>query len=157
MHDEIASLESNHTWQVIKRANHMHGLHNKWVLKKKMNVIGSIERYKAILLAEGDDLVLGRDYNLKFAAIFDMTNGKISFAIARLWNVRARHFDVPSAYRKSSNGKKIEITMRVLRRSDDQLRKLNVENAGETCLRLIKDFKGSIRPADCGTSCSTKR
>ena len=84
MHDEIASLESNHTWQVIKRANHMHVLHNKWVLKKKMNVIGSIERYKARLLAEGDDLVLGRDYNLKFAAVLDMTSGKIILAVAGL-------------------------------------------------------------------------
>ena len=110
-----------------------------------MNASGSIERYKARLVAGGDDQVLGRDYNLTFAAFLDMTSGKIIHAVARLWNVRARHFDVPSAYLKAYKEEEIEIYMRVpegMTISDDQLRKLNVTNAGETCLRLIKSLYG---------------
>ena len=32
MDDEIASMKTNNTWQVIKREKHMHVLRNKWVL-----------------------------------------------------------------------------------------------------------------------------
>ena len=59
--------------------------------------------------------------------------------------MRARHFDVPSAYLKAYKEEEIEIYMRVpkgMTISDDQLRKLNVTNAGETCLRLIKSLYG---------------
>uniref|UniRef100_A0AAV1U4F3 Reverse transcriptase Ty1/copia-type domain-containing protein n=1 Tax=Peronospora matthiolae TaxID=2874970 RepID=A0AAV1U4F3_9STRA len=89
MDDKIALLEKNNTWQVIKREKHMHVIRNKWVFEKKMNGSGSIERYKASLVAEGDDQVLGRDYNLAFTAVLDLTGGKIILAVARLWNVRA--------------------------------------------------------------------
>ena len=82
---------------MFKREKHMHVLRNQWILKKKMNGSGSIERYKARLVAGGDDQVLGRYYNLTFAAFLDMTVGQIILAVARLWNVRARHFDVLSA------------------------------------------------------------
>ena len=67
--EEINSLESNRTWEVVKREKHMHVLRNKWVLKKKMDGSGSVERYKARLVAGGDNQVLGRDYNLTFAAV----------------------------------------------------------------------------------------
>ena len=89
MDDEIASMETNNTWQVVKREKHMHVLRNKWVIKKKMSGSGSIERYKARPVAGGDDQVFGRDYNLTFAAVMDMTSGKIILAVARLWNVLA--------------------------------------------------------------------
>ena len=67
--EDINSLESNRTWEVVKREKHMHLLRNKWVLKKKMDGSGSVERYKARLVARGDNQVLGRDYNLTFAAV----------------------------------------------------------------------------------------
>uniref|UniRef100_A0AAV1T0K4 Reverse transcriptase Ty1/copia-type domain-containing protein n=1 Tax=Peronospora matthiolae TaxID=2874970 RepID=A0AAV1T0K4_9STRA len=89
MDDKIALLEKNNTWQVIKREKHMHVIRNKWVFKKKMNGSGSIERYKASLVAGGDDQVLGRDYNPTFTSVLDMTGGKIILAVVRIWNVRA--------------------------------------------------------------------
>uniref|UniRef100_A0AAV1UEU0 Reverse transcriptase Ty1/copia-type domain-containing protein n=1 Tax=Peronospora matthiolae TaxID=2874970 RepID=A0AAV1UEU0_9STRA len=98
MDDEIALLETKNTWQVIKSEMHMHVLRNKWDLKKKMYSSGSIECYKARLVAGGDDQVLGRDYNLTFSAVLDITSGKIILAVERLWKVRARHFDVPISY-----------------------------------------------------------
>ena len=55
MNYDIASLETNNTWQVVKREKHMHVLRNKWVIKKKMSGSGSIERYKARPVAGGDD------------------------------------------------------------------------------------------------------
>ena len=89
--------------------------------------------------------MLGRDYNLKFAAVLDMTSGKIIVAVDRLWDVRASHFDVPSAYLKAYKEEEIEIYMRVLEGmtiSVDQLRRLNVTDASDTCLRLIKGLYG---------------
>ena len=53
--------------------------------------------------------------------------------------------DVPSAYLKAFKEKEIEIYKRVpegMTISDDQLRKLDVANAGETCLHLIKSLYG---------------
>ena len=48
-----------------------------------MNGHGVIERYKARIVVDGDDQVFGREYNLKFIAVLDMTSGKVLLAADR--------------------------------------------------------------------------
>jgi hypothetical protein len=60
--EEISSLVANGTWEVVRRTKDMHLLRSKWLLKKKKDGNGAIERYKARLVAGGDGQVLGRDY-----------------------------------------------------------------------------------------------
>ena len=67
-------------------------------MKKKKYGNGTVERYKDRLVAGGDEQVLERDFNLTFSAVLDMTSGKVILVVTRSWGIRARHYDVPSAY-----------------------------------------------------------
>ncbi|POM57760.1 Mitochondrial Carrier (MC) Family, partial [Phytophthora palmivora] len=67
--EEIASLEANNTWK----------------------------RYKARLVACGNEQVFGIDYLFIFAAVMELPSGKAVLALARIWRVPARHGDVPNA------------------------------------------------------------
>ena len=91
----------------------MHLLRSKWVLKKKKDRNGAVERYKSRLVSGEDEQVLGRYYNLTFSAVLDMTSGKVILAVARSRGIRARHYDVPSAYLKAYNKEDIDIYQRV--------------------------------------------
>ena len=44
-------------------------LHSKWVYKLKMHADGTIERYKARLVARGDENVCVIDYTYTFSAV----------------------------------------------------------------------------------------
>ena len=44
-------------------------LHSKWVYKLKIHADSYIERYKARVLARGDEQVYGIDYTYTFSAV----------------------------------------------------------------------------------------
>ena len=50
---EIAVLEANHTWSLTPLPSHKKSIGCKWVYKIKYRFDGSIERYKAHLVAKG--------------------------------------------------------------------------------------------------------
>ena len=74
-----------------------------------MNGHGVIERYKARIVVDGDDQVFGREYNLKFIAVLDMTSVKVLLVVDRMCRVRGRYYEVPSAYLKAYKEEDIEI------------------------------------------------
>lgn len=83
--EELAALIANATWTLIKCEPNTPKLHAKWVYKKKRDSSGAVERYKARLVACGNEQVLGVNYTLTFAAVLEMTSGKVIFALARIW------------------------------------------------------------------------
>ncbi|KAE9342371.1 hypothetical protein PR003_g9516, partial [Phytophthora rubi] len=99
--EEIEALEQNGTWKVVKKLENAKLLHTKWVFKLKTHADGTIERYKARLVARGDEQEYGIDYTYTFSAVLDMESGKIILVVSRIWKVPARHGDVPSAYVKA--------------------------------------------------------
>ncbi|KAJ0391988.1 hypothetical protein ATCC90586_011495 [Pythium insidiosum] len=74
--EELDALWVNQTWKLVKRTSDMHCLHTKWVLKKKTDKDGNIERYKARLVACGNEQIVGVDYLMTFAAVLEMASGK---------------------------------------------------------------------------------
>ncbi|KAE9145751.1 hypothetical protein PF005_g33663 [Phytophthora fragariae] len=60
--EEIEALEQNGTWKVVKKPENAKLLHTKWVFKLKTHADGTIERYKARLVARGDEQEYGVDY-----------------------------------------------------------------------------------------------
>ncbi|KAE8877447.1 hypothetical protein PF005_g6499 [Phytophthora fragariae] len=87
--EELQALIANATWTLIKCEPAMTKLHSKWVYKKKRDSNGSVQRYKARLVACGNEQILGVNYTLTFAAVLEMTSGKVIFVLAHIWGVRA--------------------------------------------------------------------
>ena len=53
MKDELNSMDKNSMWELVDHPPGRKAIGNKWVLKVKRKVDGSIEKYKARLLAKG--------------------------------------------------------------------------------------------------------
>ncbi|KAL0315082.1 UNVERIFIED_CONTAM: Retrovirus-related Pol polyprotein from transposon TNT 1-94 [Sesamum calycinum] len=62
MRQELQALENNETWLVVDLPPGKKPIGSKWVFKTKPNPDGSVERYKAKLVAKGYNQVEGVDY-----------------------------------------------------------------------------------------------
>lgn len=51
--EEIEAITRNETWDLVELPKGSQSIGLKWVLKKKMNALGEVERYKARLVAKG--------------------------------------------------------------------------------------------------------
>ncbi|KAG7551787.1 Reverse transcriptase RNA-dependent DNA polymerase [Arabidopsis thaliana x Arabidopsis arenosa] len=72
MGTEVGALEDSGTWSVVDLPPGKEAINNKWVYKIKLNADGSVERYKARLVACGNRQVEGEDYNETFAHVVMM-------------------------------------------------------------------------------------
>lgn len=110
---------------------------------KKLNADGSIEIYKARLVACGNEQVLGVNYTLTFAAVLEMTSGKAVLALARIWGVPARHGDVPNAYVKAMAEEGVDIILYIpdgMEVSAELLLELGASDRKELGLRLDRSL-----------------
>eukprot|EP00253_Pinus_taeda_P004666 PITA_04666 len=62
MADEMASLHKNEVWDLVEFPARRKPIGSKWVFKKKTNVEGKVEKYKAWLVAKGYSQVPGIDF-----------------------------------------------------------------------------------------------
>lgn len=53
MQEEIDALHSNHTWELVPPPPNTNIVGSKWVFHMKYHSDGSIEQYKARLVAQG--------------------------------------------------------------------------------------------------------
>ena len=68
--EEINSLYANGTWEVVKLPPGKKAIGSGWVFKVKRNADGSVERYKARVVAKGYSQRPGLDYTEIFAPTF---------------------------------------------------------------------------------------
>ncbi|XP_019055977.1 PREDICTED: uncharacterized protein LOC109115883 [Nelumbo nucifera] len=66
---EIEALEKNDTWTIVDLPPKKHAIGNKWVYRIKYKVDGTIERFKARLIAKGYTQIEGLYYHDTFAPI----------------------------------------------------------------------------------------
>lgn len=98
MAEEIAALERTGTWDLVPFPSHSRPITCKWVYKIKTRSDGSLERYKACLVARGFQQEHGRDYDETFAPVAHMTTVRtlLSVASVRHWSVS--QLDVKNAF-----------------------------------------------------------
>ncbi|KAE8895633.1 hypothetical protein PF005_g192 [Phytophthora fragariae] len=143
--EELASLEKNNTWKVVKVPPGVRLLHTKWMYKKKRNGGGELQRYKARLVDCGNEQEFGVDYLLTFAAVMELPSGKVVLAVGRIWGVPARHGDVPNAYVKDPTEEGFEVFLIIpdgMEFTAAELAELGVDDVSKLGLLLGQSLYG---------------
>ncbi|KAL8121687.1 hypothetical protein AgCh_018427 [Apium graveolens] len=138
MKSEIQALEDNHTWNLVLKPFNHHIVDYKWLFKIKYNVDGSVERYKARLVARGFTQSFDINYYDTFAPVAKMVTVRLLLSVAaspRNWNVY--QLDVHNAF---LNGDLLETS-----HSDNSLFTFRASGAFVAILVYVDDilFTGS--------------
>jgi predicted alpha/beta-fold hydrolase len=73
---------SNRTWEVVDRPYGCKPVGCKWVFKKKLRPDGTIEKYKARLLAKGYTQKEGEDYFDTYSPVARLTTIRVPLSLA---------------------------------------------------------------------------
>ncbi|XP_062116165.1 uncharacterized mitochondrial protein AtMg00820-like [Humulus lupulus] len=73
MKEKISALEKNQAWELVPKPKEVKPISCKWVYKVKSHPDGSIERYKAQLVAQGFSQQYGLEYVETFNPISKIT------------------------------------------------------------------------------------
>jgi hypothetical protein len=89
MAEEIAALEWTGMWDLVSYPSRVCPITCKWVYKVKTRSDGSLERYKACLVARGFQQEQGRDYDETFTHVAHMTtiHPLLVVASVREWSI----------------------------------------------------------------------
>jgi hypothetical protein len=93
MDEEIATLERTGSWDLVPMPPQVTPISCKWVYKIKTRSDGSLERYKARLVARGFQQEQGRDYDETLAPVAHMTTVRTLLTVAsvRQWSISQLH------------------------------------------------------------------
>lgn len=98
MKDELSSIQSNDTWELVDLPEGRKSIGCKWVFKIKRDQANEIARFKARLVAQGFSQRFGVDYDEVFAPVARSTTLRILLSYAGKHNFLVKHFDVKTAF-----------------------------------------------------------
>ncbi|KAE8667231.1 tir-nbs resistance protein [Hibiscus syriacus] len=110
MKEEIDALQQNQTWDIVPKIKDVKPISCKWVYKIKRRPDGSIERYKARLVARGFSQQYGLDYDETFSPVAKLTTVRVLLALAanKDWNLW--QMDVKNAFLHGELDREIYMT-----------------------------------------------
>ena len=98
METEIKSLKQNDVWELVQLPKGRKTVGSKWVYKVKTGVDGSVERYKARLVAQGFTQKYGTDYDETFCPVVRMESLRVLIALSVQFGLQLHQIDVTTAF-----------------------------------------------------------
>lgn len=95
---EMQSLKDNEVWELTSLPPGKGAIGCKWVYKVKTNSDGSLERYKARLVARGFDQRYGLDYDETFCPVVRLESLRTLIALSTQQGLELHHVDVHTAF-----------------------------------------------------------
>ena len=95
---EYDTLQKNGTWDIVELPPGHKAIGAGWVFKVKRNADGSVERYKARIVAKGYSQRPGIDYNEVFAPTFRPATLRLVAALAAIEDLELRSVDISAAF-----------------------------------------------------------
>ena len=94
----MESLISNRTWKLVDLSTGCKTIGCKWVLRKKLKLDGSIDKFKARLVAKDFKQKADLDFFDTFSLVTRITSIKLLIAIATIFYLKIHRIDVKTAF-----------------------------------------------------------
>ncbi|GMF63074.1 unnamed protein product [Phytophthora fragariaefolia] len=101
MDDEIKSLLENGTFEVVPLPPGRSAVKSKWVFKKKTLADGSLDKYKARIVAKGYSQKYGEDYTETFSPVVRHSTLRLVLVIVEARRMKRMQLDVKTAFLNS--------------------------------------------------------
>ncbi|KAI0991726.1 hypothetical protein K3495_g16461 [Podosphaera aphanis] len=98
---EMLALQANGTFKEVIAPEDANLVSNKWVFDIKTCADGSIERFKARLVARGFTQIFGQDFSETFAPTVRMDTLRLFLAVVSVLDLECFHFDIKNAFTES--------------------------------------------------------
>ncbi|KAL0451611.1 UNVERIFIED_CONTAM: Retrovirus-related Pol polyprotein from transposon TNT 1-94 [Sesamum latifolium] len=96
--DEMDSLLANNTWVLTDLAPGSKAIGCKWIFRRKDNTDGSIQTFKARLIAKGFKQKEGVDYFDTYAPIARIASIRVLLALASIYKLNVHQMDVKMTF-----------------------------------------------------------
>lgn len=98
MHEEMQSIRNNDTYDIVKLPEGKKPISCRWIFRIKRNIDGSIDRFKARLVARGYSQREGIDYFETFSPVARYDSIRLILSIASAHKMHILQFDVKTAF-----------------------------------------------------------